>query len=245
MGGLSPRVRGNRVDPGGGRPHRWSIPARAGEPLACWWRLLLTSVYPRACGGTGPNRREANPFWGLSPRVRGNRWYGAHRQPAYRSIPARAGEPWPVVGSCCALRVYPRACGGTIPATDFDRRGRGLSPRVRGNHCRPIVLLVSTRSIPARAGEPATRVTDPPNVKVYPRACGGTITSPLAVRFSRGLSPRVRGNRRPLRPCVTHRRSIPARAGEPSIIFAISVLTQVYPRACGGTANCGNTGAPS
>ena len=56
LGGLSPRVRGNR-----GqihleiRPHG-SIPACAGEPVAQRWKGLPDEVYPRVCGGTPPSR---------------------------------------------------------------------------------------------------------------------------------------------------------------------------------------------
>ena len=70
--GLSPRVRGNRVNnlsdvAGGG-----SIPACAGEPAA--WTLIQcnTSVYPRVCGGTLAFVRNTIRLYGLSPRVRGN-----------------------------------------------------------------------------------------------------------------------------------------------------------------------------
>ena len=72
----------------------------------------------------------------------------------------------------------------------------------------------------------------------------------------RGLSPRVRGNRRnkidnrhrfrsipacagePLEGCqgALGARSIPACAGEPPRVFAVWTLTAVYPRVCGGTA---------
>ena len=50
-----------------------------------------------------------------------------------------------------------------------------------------------------------------------------------------GLSPRVRGNHRRRRPVPGHRRSIPARAGEPSGSCKAASRQRVYPRACGGT----------
>ena len=34
----------------------------------------LTKVYPRACGGTLVAAGGIGPGWGLSPRVRGNRF---------------------------------------------------------------------------------------------------------------------------------------------------------------------------
>ena len=50
-----------------------------------------------------------------------------------------------------------------------------------------------------------------------------------------GLSPRVRGNPSGGRSEVCHRRSIPARAGEPSWGSERFSPGAVYPRACGGT----------
>ncbi len=50
--GLSPRVRGNpKVNPNNVSVVR-SIPACAGEPLACTFRYRRAWVYPRVCGGT-------------------------------------------------------------------------------------------------------------------------------------------------------------------------------------------------
>ena len=75
-----------------------------------------------------------------------------------------------------------------------------------------------------------------PTATVYPRACGGTRNAIVAVLAVRGLSPRVRGNRRDLQAPAIRNGSIPARAGEP-IDGAFPETDQtVYPRACGGTA---------
>ena len=70
--GLSPRVRGNpRLLHQHPRQTR-SIPACAGEPVLVLKRRLAYPVYPRVCGGTIAVLSRAPPFWGLSPRVRGN-----------------------------------------------------------------------------------------------------------------------------------------------------------------------------
>ena len=52
---------------------------------------------------------------------------------------------------------------------------------------------------------------------------------------SRGLSPRVRGNRPRNNPVPADAGSIPARAGEPIPNSTRSRMLRVYPRACGGT----------
>ena len=53
-GGLSPRVRGNQVDPTKDLANIGSIPACAGEPQSFPAFRLVTGVYPRVCGGTVP-----------------------------------------------------------------------------------------------------------------------------------------------------------------------------------------------
>ncbi len=122
--------------------------------------------------------------------------------------------------------------------------GKGLSPRVRGNHRRAVVEPGLGGSIPARAGEPCPVPRRPPTAGVYPRACGGTIN--LEGRFvsDKGLSPRVRGNRCWPRGYRGKDRSIPARAGEPGSPPNARNIHRVYPRACGGTSPPASVTAP-
>ena len=71
--------------------------------------------------------------------------------------------------------------------------------------------------------------------RVYPRACGGTHTKRTKPTYTKGLSPRMRGNRPVDRPGNRLRGSIPAHAGEPRSRSPWPPCTWVYPRACGGT----------
>ena len=70
--------------------------------------------------------------------------------------------------------VYPRACGGTPYARSPTRALCGLSPRVRGNQYKSGEYKGFSRSIPARAGEPIYDDSMTGQMRVYPRACGGT-----------------------------------------------------------------------
>ena len=110
---------------------------------------------------------------------------------------------------------YPRASGGTPMRSSYSALISGLSPRERGNRSPPLTMPQTAGSIPARAGEPPTRLLRSGSLPVYPRASGGTDRVPLVLGANYGLSPRERGN--PLRPDrdVLRHRSIPARAGEP------------------------------
>ncbi len=151
------------------------------------------------------------------------------------SIPASAGEPWPVVSLPPDSRVYPRECGGTAIEITGRRYQSGLSPRVRGNPSSPYTYKTDTRSIPASAGEPAAvRVLHAAGA-VYPRECGGTIASLSSKPCIQGLSPRVRGNPVVLSLVSLSSRSIPASAGEPSLCALVPDEPRVYPRECGGT----------
>ena len=179
--GLSPRVRGNQsLHQSQGYPPG-SIPARAGEPSGCAFLSRRRRVYPRACGGTKVSIQRCPTGAGLSPRVRGN-LLGCAPQPLWKS----AGH-W-VQG------VYPRACGGTSLVCARHRSRTGLSPRVRGNRRPRSRSGHSRRSIPARAGEPASTCQIVPCSWVYPRACGGTAKERRPAGGHGGLSPRVRGN---------------------------------------------------
>ena len=253
--GLSPRVRGNprglrhcarrrrSIPACAGEPHsipplRWptgSIPACAGEPSSTRIRAPARAVYPRVCGGTLPIDLRYRYPQGLSPRVRGNHWQEIDSGQRIRSIPACAGEPR--CGKCPASRgrVYPRVCGGTRQVSVQRRMRPGLSPRVRGNHLKAIILPVTGGSIPACAGEPIAGPIQQARYTVYPRVCGGTAAAMSRRTSADGLSPRVRGNQTAAAVAAAAFRSIPACAGEPSSAAPWAPPGWVYPRVCGGT----------
>ena len=75
-----------------------------------------------------------------------------------------------------------------------------------------------------------------PNRRVYPHVCGGTQLHGEAPPPARGLSPRVRGNRRRRASARSRAGSIPACAGEPASSCLGTFSCRVYPRVCGGTS---------
>ena len=251
--GLSPRVRGNRLE----RPlflrNDRSIPACAGEPDRASRAGLSAKVYPRVCGGTACHLAVDALNGGLSPRVRGNLLSYGRRSWYRRSIPACAGEPRTRRLRGFRIEVYPRVCGGTFRLTIPPCRSAGLSPRVRGNPHVPIrdVRIVGSipacagepprlpsrccdhQVYPACAGEPERRPSRPALPRVYPRVCGGTPLRLMVVHPFDGLSPRVRGNRMCWGAAHPDFRSIPACAGEPMPPLASVVKYTVYPRVCG------------
>ena len=235
-GGLSPRVRGNRVNPPALDERGRSIPACAGEPASGPSLRRMASVYPRVCGGTHSLPSASLSAMGLSPRVRGNLFIRALCAWLYRSIPACAGEPqlWQRLPS---LRgVYPRVCGGTVTSSSSVAAFSGLSPRVRGNLPSSFLSVFAGRSIPACAGEPVAGIVRTIHGEVYPRVCGGTALTDSSMLSIRGLSPRVRGNHVGVSPRRVRQRSIPACAGEPICPRGLQRKWWVYPRVCGGTS---------
>ena len=235
--GLSPRVRGNLNRVFAGEIGRGSIPACAGEPGTDFENVLRFTVYPRVCGGTATPPVTCNDLPGLSPRVRGNRWSQTRRQRMPGSIPACAGEPCPPSCTESCTRVYPRVCGGTGGNGHPAPPPTGLSPRVRGNQGEVIGQRLTTRSIPACAGEPFGSGGLPPARWVYPRVCGGTNGGIPDAWLMQGLSPRVRGNQMTYLARNQALGSIPACAGEPAALSAQRAKSWVYPRVCGGTAS--------
>ena len=135
-----------------------------------------------------------------------------------------------------AWTVYPRVCGGTRMYCPMSPISRGLSPRVRGNRAPGVRARVPVRSIPACAGEPLVGGCCLAWGWVYPRVCGGTDHFIDGIDVIVGLSPRVRGNRCLGRFCAPLGRSIPACAGEPSMLRLLAHPNRVYPRVCGGTS---------
>ena len=109
--GLSPRLRGNLRRCSGRTAAGRSIPAPAGEPVACKMMAGLYWVYPRACGGTCCLLVEWHNGAGLSPRLRGNPALNGLHGRGGGSIPAPAGEPTASISTGNLRKVYPRACG--------------------------------------------------------------------------------------------------------------------------------------
>ena len=111
--GLSPRVRGNRIDSPILRARERSIPACTGEPMLSCSGVEPPRVYPRVYGGTLEVMLPHFSPFGLSPRVRGNPVPYTRALRASRSIPACTGEPPQTQSTPIQRRVYPRGDGGT------------------------------------------------------------------------------------------------------------------------------------
>ena len=171
--GLSPRVRGNPSGRDIGPSFHGSIPASAGEPRCYAIPWPLERVYPRECGGTMTFTCKHCPATGLSPRVRGNRWYSGLAALRGGSIPASAGEPNGQGVSENSKWVYPRECGGTDEIQKMALR-TGVYPRECGEPSCKRYNGVPARSIPASAGEPGSLPRQGVVFRLSPRGRGTT-----------------------------------------------------------------------
>ena len=116
---------------------------------------------------------------------------------------------------------------------------------MRGNHATGGTSTARRGSIPAHAGEPRHLDRLGPRARVYPRMRGDRPQTPVSAGSANGLSPRMRGNPRPLGDPGGSAESIPAHAGEPRPRRLCGAPRRVYPRACGGTAGVSETNADS
>ena len=173
------------------------------------------------------------PIEGLSPRVRGNQYDRTPRLSQPGSIPAGAGEPHVRTHHQISSTVYPRGCGGTRQGSGHGHGTAGLSPRVRGNHSQYRSSISMPRSIPAGAGEPPLSQAFSIPLGVYPRGCGGTKAIPRLKAEASGLSPRVRGNRKPVYPNRPTLGSIPAGAGNQRPAYWQNPLNRSIPAGAG------------
>ena len=187
------------------------------------------------CGGTLYRVGDGTVNRGLSPRVRGNHISAAYGWLAGGSIPACAGEPLTWNSTLRKDEVYPRVCGGTYISPYRFLEHNGLSPRVRGNRSGASGEKAGLGSIPACAGEPYGNACRRSCRWVYPRVCGGTMSPKSVGLAAKGLSPRVRGNRRQPGEVEGVKGSIPACAGEPRKLPDSRSDSRVYPRVRGGT----------
>ena len=150
------------------------------------------------------------------------------------SIPAYAGEAGTIQLQVGERRVDPRVRGGGGISNGMGSGAYGRSPRMRGRLRTSNISVWLKRSIPAYAGEAYGHDAGDRLLRVDPRVCGGGGFSSWIVGLTNGRSPRMRG--RPPGPggAVQGERSIPAYAGEASILFLTLPFAKVDPRVCGG-----------
>ena len=231
--GSSPRVRGKPNHAASTGVGSRIIPARAGQTKAALQITTTTKDHPRACGANPASTPAMLTVSGSSPRVRGKPSGPAGQVSEGRIIPARAGQTRRIRRCASRLPDHPRACGANPVGFRTSVAGFGSSPRVRGKLQGDKQPFVTSRIIPARAGQtrPVSLVGLP--APDHPRACGANHGSHAAPPITYGSSPRVRGKRYTTLAAVAFPRIIPARAGQTKFITGGPDADTDHPRACG------------
>ena len=126
--------------------------------------------------------------------------------------------------------VYPRWRGEHELLVSVNAANTGLSPLARGTHILQNTRLISTRFIPAGAGNTALSFSYYRPATVYPRWRGEHYRTDCRILFFCGLSPLVRGTQRQVVAALRGRRFIPAGAGNTYIRAKNKATATVYPR---------------
>ena len=109
----------------------------------------------------------------------------------------------------------------------------GSSPRVRGKPTMSVLTRLTSRIIPARAGQTPVWKAREHGITDHPRACGANGGARHDAIGQHGSSPRVRGKLRGQQGRVGASRIIPARAGQTPTRPPSPSLCPDHPRACG------------
>ena len=163
-----------------GKPRRsawWNrrpriIPAHAGQtryrfPVVSWM-----SDHPRACGANDGVWHKPVRQSGSSPRMRGKLpcWDGDVVR--IRIIPAHAGQTGVSLDFHGNGADHPRACGANYPYPVRRSPACGSSPRMRGKRGTAVGEALTSRIIPAHAGQTVEFVIHVEPDADHPRACG-------------------------------------------------------------------------
>ena len=211
--GSSPRMRGKRGMIRQGGLYFRIIPAHAGQTSAALRQRHTRTDHPRACGANGADKRVGVGYLGSSPRMRGKLTIGLHLQADARIIPAHAGQTDGRYSIPLRCSDHPRACGANTALESLGDDLGGSSPRMRGKLHNLLSHFLSSRIIPAHAGQtpwrpgircplriiPAHAGQTSASVSCavlsadHPRACGANVATELDETSGSGSSPRMRG----------------------------------------------------
>ena len=126
--------------------------------------------------------------------------------------------------------VYPRWRGEHEMLVSVNAANTGLSPLARGTHILQNTRLISTRFIPAGAGNTRRLISAARDSPVYPRWRGEHTPAALDLKKGRGLSPLARGTLHGYASSQRRSRFIPAGAGNTPRLFKRGRRGSVYPR---------------
>ena len=193
VNGLSPLARGTRRYAMFSDARNRFIPAGAGNSAGLVPGPNIRPVYPRWRGELISNDLKTLIRIGLSPLARGTLFTVRRRKGRFRFIPAGAGNSSGLSPQCRSRSVYPRWRGELVRRSSWDGCIIGLSPLARGTLITEPCQTVSSRFIPAGAGNSHARRGRLQPTSVYPRWRGELAINAQIDTEAPGLSPLARG----------------------------------------------------
>ena len=150
---------------------------------------------------------------GSSPQARGTHTKLTAGDKEIRFIPAGAGNTSRLRLRLRQMSVHPRRRGEHHISRSVYPDFRGSSPQARGTRQAPQPAPASGRFIPAGAGNTSQHYGCMAGPQVHPRRRGEHFTSLFDPQKISGSSPQARGTLSLSNLCNSHRRFIPAGAG--------------------------------
>ena len=135
------------------------IPARAGNITMLMMTSCTTAAHPRSRGEHYQAHELPLHYEGSSPLARGTYISASQRRETSRLIPARAGNMLNISLSQRLSAAHPRSRGEHQLIQALHNLSVGSSPLARGTCIEQLNRVVSSRLIPARAG----------NIECFPR----------------------------------------------------------------------------
>ena len=169
------------------------IPARAGNTWFSGDGTTRAPAHPRSRGEHTHKELELDPANGSSPLARGTLPRGHHNSAGLRLIPARAGNTVDVAAGVQAHAAHPRSRGEHRRCSCRRPGSCGSSPLARGTRIEQLNHVISSRLIPARAGNTVGKFTRSGLRTAHPRSRGEHGKVRVCCPVSSGSSPLARG----------------------------------------------------
>ena len=157
-----------------------------------------------------------------------------------RIIPAHAGQTTTGVFGMIINPDHPRACGANNIQDKDGVVYAGSSPRMRGKPWLLSLISLTSRIIPAHAGQTSACDSSASSCPDHPRACGANSVPVTGSKPPVGSSPRMRGKLQHDRVHDGAGRIIPAHAGQTPRPSRRARTCPDHPRACGANCRCCN-----
>ena len=239
--GSSPQARGTRPPQASIQRGSRFIPAGAGNTCSFADSASSLTVHPRRRGEHTSAAQASRTPTGSSPQARGTLKLRAVGSVVTWFIPAGAGNTLQVGVHEVGVAVHPRRRGEHAQHLLGVHLALGSSPQARGTPDPICDRDLSTRFIPAGAGNTLSYADTATQYAVHPRRRGEHLFHQPNTDRVVGSSPQARGTQPRVRRPRRGPRFIPAGAGNTVLTVAGDPILTVHPRRRGEHSGSGST----